>query len=180
MIKNQIIAVSGTPGTGKTSFAKNLAKKLDAKIIDLNEVIEKSGAYDIGSDGTRLVDPEDLREEFKKIHTSEENVVVDGLLSHLLSPDQITQVVVLRTNPDVIEKRLKKRNYSGKKLRDNLEAEALGVILWEAVDVHERSKVYEIDTTEMKVSKVVEDFMEALEKGKSLEPGRIDWLEDFF
>lgn len=180
MTEKQIIAVSGTPGTGKTSFAKTLAEKLDVKIIDLNEVIEKSGIYEINSNGTRLVDPEDLREEFKKIHLPDENVVVDGLLSHLLPPDQITQVVVLRTHPETLQRRLKKRNYSGKKLQDNLESEALGVILWEAIDVHGKSNVYEIDTTEIEVSEAVEMFIEAIKKRRSLEPGKIDWLEEFF
>lgn len=180
MAENQVIAISGTPGTGKTSFAKTLAKKLDAEIIDLNKVIEKSGAYEIDSEGTRSIDPEDLSEEFKKILPSKEKVVVDGLLSHLLPSDRITQVVVLRTHPDVLEKRLKRRNFSGEKLRENLEAEALGVILWEAVDAHGKSKVYEIDTTEMGASDAVKKFVNAFERGESLGPGKVDWLEDFF
>jgi broad-specificity NMP kinase len=35
-----IIAVTGTPGTGKTTYALQLSKELSADYIDVNKVIE--------------------------------------------------------------------------------------------------------------------------------------------
>ncbi|KXB02771.1 hypothetical protein AKJ43_00615 [candidate division MSBL1 archaeon SCGC-AAA261D19] len=181
MQKNNVIAVSGTPGTGKSDFAQYLVKELGAKLISLDEIIEESGAYELDPDGTRVVDPEDLCEDIKRVIAREDRpVLIDGLLSHLLPTEMISQVVVLRTNPEVLEKRLRKRGYSEKKLQDNLEAEALGIILWEAVYKHGIDKVYEIDTTQKTTSDAVNVLKKALEGEKSLKPGEIDWLEEFF
>ena len=41
MEKRKIIVVSGTSGTGKTTIAKKLAKKLKAKYIDVKKIIDK-------------------------------------------------------------------------------------------------------------------------------------------
>ena len=41
-----MIALTGTPGTGKSSIAKKLAKKLGYELIDLNDVIKKKKLYE--------------------------------------------------------------------------------------------------------------------------------------
>ncbi|KXB02098.1 hypothetical protein AKJ44_01420 [candidate division MSBL1 archaeon SCGC-AAA261F17] len=181
MPERQIIAVTGTPGVGKSSFARELAKKLNAKLLDLNEVIEESKIYSSDENGTKVTATEDLREEFKQVISGEsQDIVVDGLLSHLLAPNQVTHVVVLRTNPEVLRERLSSREYHNEKLEDNLEAEALGVILSEAIGIHGVEKIYEIDTTDKPTSESVKLFEKALKDELPLEPGDIDWLEEFF
>ena len=37
----KILIVTGSPGTGKTTVAKRMAKKLKADYIDVNEIIDK-------------------------------------------------------------------------------------------------------------------------------------------
>jgi adenylate kinase len=76
--------------------------------------------------------------------------------------------------------RRRARKYSGTKLRDNLEAEALSIIIWEAVQEHGIDRVYEIDTTRTKVTTAVKLFLKALTGKASLRPGKIDWLEEFY
>ncbi len=181
MAKKRVIAVSGTPGTGKTEFAKKLVGKLGAELIDLNTLIERSGIYEFDEEGTRVTDPEVLSREFARMAKDiSGQLVVEGLLAHLLPKEKLTHVVVLRAKPNVLEKRLKERGYSGKKLRDNLEAEALDIILWEAVQAHGEDRVYEIDTTELATEKAVNLFQDALKRKVSLRPGKVDWLEDFY
>lgn len=176
-----VIAVSGTPGTGKSVFSKILAEKLDAKLVDLKRLIEKRKIYALDADGTKAVDVPKMRKEFARdIRSLRGTVVVEGLLSHLLPKKYITHIVILRTRPQVLEQRLRARKYSEKKIRENVDAEALDIILWEAVEVHGVDKVHEIDTTNLEAAKAVEVFMRALEGRVSPRPGKIDWLEEHF
>lgn len=179
-MKNRKIAVSGTPGTGKSTFAQKLAEDLDYDLIDLNEKIREEGIYDEDSDGTMAVSTENLRKIFEDILTSEKGFVIDGLLSYLLSPEQVTDVVVLRTRPKILKTRLEKRDYSESKLKDNVESEALGVVLEETVDIHGPENVYEIDTTDLSPQEVLKMFKEGLEGKRDLSPGSVDWLEGYY
>jgi len=176
-----VVAVSGTPGTGKSVFARTLAKKLDAQLVDLNALIKKRKIYKKDADGTLIADPINVRAEFARLIESLRGpVVVEGLLAHFLQPKYISHVVVLRTKPSVLEKRLRKRGYALKKIKDNVESEALSIILWEAVKNHGVKKVYEIDMTKLKAQSAVKLFLDALVGKISLIPGKIDWLEEYF
>lgn len=180
-MRRLVIAISGTPGTGKTRFAGLLARKLGAELIDLNGLILKKKCYRLDIDGARIANLRRMRAEFARIvKNSRKPIVVEGLLAHLLRARHLTHVVVLRARPKILERRLRTRKYSAQKLRDNLEAEALGIILWEAVHAHGMSKVYEIDMTKRKAQAAVRLFLDALAGKVSLRPGKIDWLEDFF
>jgi len=176
-----IIAVSGTPGTGKSVFARALARKFDARLVDLNALIKRKKLFKLDVDGTCIANLRGMRAEFSRIiRGSSDPIVVEGLLAHLLQTKYLTHVIVLRTRPKVLEERLRARKYSGAKLRDNLEAEALSIILWEAVQEHGVAKVYEIDMTGVEMTTAVEMFLKALSGKTSLRPGKIDWLEEFY
>ena len=175
------MAVSGTPGAGKSVFARALAKKLDAQLVDLNALIKKRKIYKKDADGTLVADPMKVRAEFARlIRGFRGPVVVEGLLAHLLQPKYISHAVILRTRPNVLEKRLRKRGYSLEKIKANVESEALSIILWEAVKIHGVKKVHEIDTTKLKTQAAIKLFLRALAGKISRRPGKIDWLEEVF
>lgn len=181
MSRARVIAVSGTPGTGKTEFARKLAQRMGARLIDLNTLIKERGIYELDAEGTRVTDPKILGREFLRVVKDIPSpLVVEGLLAHLLPRGKLSHVIVLRTRPKILKRRLEERGYSGKKLKDNLEAEALDIILWEAVSIHGKNKIYEIDTTELTPEEAVNLFQDALEGKVSLRPGKIDWLEEFY
>jgi adenylate kinase len=176
-----IIAVSGTPGTGKSTFAKILAEKMKAQLLDLNEFIERNKIYTLDPDGTKAVDVGKLRRSFaKEVKSFRGTMVVEGLLAHLLPKKLINHVVVLRTHPEVLELRLRRRNYPEEKVRENVDAEALDVILWEAVEAHGIDKVHEIDTTDQEPEKAVRKLLRVLEGKATARPGKISWLEEHF
>jgi len=85
---------------------------------------------------------------------------------------------VLRLAPSRLEKRFEARGYSPKKTRENLEAEALGIVLSEAAEIC--SQVDEIDTTNKNPQEVAELVMRIIKGDLRLPPGQVDWLMDFF
>lgn len=176
-----MVAVSGTPGTGKSVFARALAKGLNAQVIYLNALITKKKIFTFDADGTKVTDLSKMRREFTHaVQASRGPIVVEGLLAHLLPKKILTHVVVLRTRPRVLERCLRARGYSKAKTRENVEAEALDVILWEAVQRHGIDKVYEIDATRLKPGAAVKLFLDALAGKVSLRPGKVSWLEEYF
>lgn len=133
-------ALTGTPGTGKTTISKMLRDGYGLKVVDLNEVI-RTCRYYVGWDenrNCRVVDLEALR-----AHPFSDGLVLEGHISHHLPVDR---VIVLRTDPAVLRGRLLKKGFSENKVRENVEAEILDVILVEALGLH-GNNVYEVDST---------------------------------
>ncbi len=168
-------ALTGTPGVGKTTVAKILEKK-GYNTLDLNEFIRENDLIE-GEDrerGAFEVDTELLRRAFNR--EKAEYDIVEGHLSHYL---KISPTIVLRCSPDELKDRMEKKRWDQKKIKENTEAEALDIILVEALEVCDQ--VYEIDTTEKTPEKVTECVMEILEKRPDdYTPGSIDWSEDYF
>lgn len=168
------IAITGVPMVGKTSVAEALAKKLNYRLVKINELAEELKAYE-GYDKKRhakILDMDKLEKEIKKLKG---NLILEGHVSHEFPVDV---VIVLRCNPDILEKRLKER-YPDKpeKVKENVEAEILGVITSEAI-MHNK-KVYEVDTSDKTLDQTVEDILKILEgKTEGYEIGTIDWLKD--
>ncbi|MEM2865531.1 MAG: adenylate kinase family protein [Candidatus Hadarchaeales archaeon] len=176
-MRRLVIAVTGTPGTGKSRFASELSRRLGAELVRLNELVERERAYVLDEDGEKVVKLGEMTRAVGRIlRETKGPVVVEGHLSHLLPTRYLSHVVVLRTHPRVLERRLRRRGYPEGKVRDNVEAEALDLILWEAVQRH-GERVYEIDTS--KRGGTVSLFLEAIKKGTRLPPGKVRWLEEY-
>ena len=176
-----LVAISGTPGTGKTSVSKIL-KQYDFEIVDLNKIsIEKD--FVIGVDekrGSNIIDVNMLNKYIKEKYTKKDIVFVEGHLSHLLK--NIDKVIVLRCHPSVLKKRLAEKKWDDKKIKENIDAESLDVILCESVDFHLRKNIFEIDTTDKTVDRVVSSILEIAENKfkpmKKYNIGYIDWSEE--
>lgn len=180
-----IIALTGTPGTGKTTACRIIKEHSQYKrqffVIDLNKLVLDEKLY-AGRDEKRdtyIADIERLEERVKKIINDVKgmDVLMEGHLSHFLPADVI---IVLRAHPVALRKRLGNKNYSFEKIRENAEAEALDVILVESA---ERNKnVFEINTTDanpLAVVKSIVSIIESLKQGKTPEdflPGKINWI----
>lgn len=154
-----IIAITGTPGTGKTSVAKELSKKLGYWYVSLNDLAKEEGLYK-GYDEDRMcdiVDIKKLRREVNILAITHKRMLLDGHYSHEMPSDI---VVVLRAKPQELRRRMEKKGYGERKIRENLEAEVMEVIKCEAFSSH--SNVYEIDTTSKHppaVAKEIEAFV---------------------
>ena len=69
-------------------------------------------------------------------------------------------MIVLRCDPEELEKRLKNKKWKKIKVQENVEAEMVGVISYEAKKLHK--KVWEIDTTNKSVDQIVEEIVKLL------------------
>lgn len=161
---------------GKSTFARLLARRLGVKLLSLNDWIKEKGLGKRTEDGTLEVDIQRLSREFSKAKWGD--LVVEGHLSHYLPSKMLSAVVVLRLHPKVLERRLRSRGYTGKKLRDNVEAESIDLILVESLRRHGEEKVFELDMTKTTVERAVERFLAAWRRGRRIRD-RVDWLESW-
>ena len=144
-----ILAITGTPGTGKTS----VCKAFGLECIDLNSVIEEQGFY-TGIDrerGCLIADLDKLEEYVRHNANAKKRLIIEGHLAHLLNPAPEV-AIVLRANPSVLAERLKQKGFPPQKIKENVDAETLDVILIEAVELCET--VYEVDTSGKRVEEV--------------------------
>jgi len=154
-----IISISGTPKTGKTSVAKALARKLGWKLISLNGLAKEKKLY-LGYDSSRkarIVDIKRLRQEVARISKSSKNFILESHYSHDMPCDV---VVILRTNPKELRKRMKKAGWRRKKTEENIEAEIMEIVKSEALE--SARTVLEIDTTGKKPEWVAEQIVRRL------------------
>ncbi|WP_255169947.1 adenylate kinase family protein [Natrononativus amylolyticus] len=167
------LAVTGTPGTGKTTATGELESRpgFDLEVVHLNELVEDDGLYtEIDPErDSKVADLEALDERL----AGREDVLIESHLAHHLAADR---VAVLRCAPEALEARLLERGASEPKARENAESEALDVILAEAVEGHGLESVYEIDTTDLE-PEAVADALEAVVTGER-EPaaGEVDFV----
>jgi len=176
-----IVAISGTPGTGKTSISKILEQR-GFEIVDLNKIsIEKDFVIDVDEKrGSNIIDVNMLNKYVTNNYAKKDIVFVEGHLSHLLK--NIDKVIVLRCHPSLLKKRLAKKKWNDKKIKENADAESLDIVLCESIDVHPKKNIFEVDTTERTVDQVVSCILEIVENKfkpmKKYNIGYIDWSEE--
>ena len=178
-----IVALTGTPGIGKTSVS-DILKKNHYFIVDLNQLITEKGFISEFDEKRKsnIVDLNKLDDYIKKLFSKKDFVIIEGHLSHLLGC--IDKIIILRCHPFELKKRLLNKNWNYDKINENVEAEILDIILCEAVDIHGKENIYEIDTTGLTIVDVYKIILEIIEyKFTSINKykiGCIDWSENIF
>ena len=147
------IIVTGTPGTGKTTFSKKLARKLNLLYFDVNGFILRHKLYE-GYDRerrTRVVDISKLSRKlvsiiggFKKSNKKYGGIVIDSHLSHYIPKKYVDLCIVTKCGIAQLSKRLKKKRYHKSKVQENIQAEIFDVCLNEAKE--RKHKILVVDT----------------------------------
>ncbi len=170
------VALTGTPGTGKTTVTETLTDAGDPSValepVHVNDLVEREGLYtDVDEDRNSLVaDVDALTDRL----ADREDVLLESHFAHLLPADR---VVVLRCDPGTLERRLGERGADDAEVAENAESEALDVILAEAVDRHGRDAVYEIDTTDRSPTRVAEAVAAAVAGDREPSAGTVDFTD---
>ena len=198
------VAVTGTPGTGKTTAVEAADTCLD--VVHLNDLVREADLA-TGEDpdrGSLVADLDAIADRL----AGREDVIIESHLAHHLDADR---VVVLRCHPESLRDRLLDRGGPGamseenaesamppraltrkarenaesamppraldRKARENAEAEALDVVLSEAVAEHGREAVYEIDTTDRPPAAVAADLEAIVAGDREPTAGTVDFTD---
>lgn len=163
------VALTGTPGTGKTTVA-NLVDT-DLPVIHLNDVIREAELV-----AERDTDRDSLVADMGAVAEwlNGREGLVESHLAHHFPADRI---IVLRCHPAVLEDRLRDRGDPDATASENAESEALDVILSEAVEEHGQDRVYEIDTTGRGPDAVARDVEAVLTGDRAPSAGEVDFID---
>ena len=153
-LPNLRIAVTGTPGCGKSSLCQAALREAGAElrvatILNIEELAQEHaclGSVD-PSDGAAPIDVERLAEKLSAVWSESPSAptFIDGHLAHLLPVDAI---IALRCDPRVLERRLSERSWGESKIRQNCEWELIGGVWSDILEgVEEDKPVLEIDAT---------------------------------
>jgi adenylate kinase len=166
--------ITGNPGVGKHTVAKQIAKNLDLDLIDINEVVIESDIF-VRKKETLDVDTKALQKILEKKITTD-SLVVGHLAPYVIPRNKIKTVIVLRKSPYKLISVYKKRKYSKQKTIENLGSEILGITFYDTLKKFGPAKTHQIDTSLSSVSKVVKRIEMLFEKSKFQED-QVDWLE---
>src|SRR3989338_176037 len=111
-----LIAVTGTPGTGKSTIAKKLSLLLDYAYLNGSELVKSARLaekYDKRRK-TAVVDASLFTHAVLKVRDSEakkgpKGLIVDSHLSHFLPPKAVSACIVLTCRLPELGRRLSKR-----------------------------------------------------------------------
>ena len=170
-----LFALTGTPGTGKTSLSAELRSR-GYNVIDGKEHIKAHGLLgelDVERD-THEVDLDALNDSLEEFRNSKELYILDSHLSHFMD---CSGIIVLRCHPDILAERLRARGYFEQKVCENVQSEVLDVILCEATDSD--IPVWEVDCSRDGIA-VSADSIEEILIGESDDylPGKTDWSQE--
>jgi adenylate kinase len=141
------IIVSGTPGTGKTTFAKKLSNDEGLTYLDVNKIIDEHGLSE-GLDKDRdakIIDVKKLNKVLIEIIKKDKDIVIDSHLSHYLPKKHVDICYITKCSLKELKKRLIARGYSDEKVRENLDAEILDVCRIEAEEAGHKIKIIQTD-----------------------------------
>ena len=173
------IAISGTPGSGKTSLSK-LFESNNIPVYSVKQLAEQYGC--IGAedqlDGAQEIDIHKLSDDWE----NEESglVIIEGHLSHFLDLDAI---VLLRCNPNEVEKRLEARGYSNQKVKSNYEWELIAGNWSELLEFEIELPIIELDSTSQSPEELFQLVNDWIAKGlpytSVVEESKvaIDWIK---
>jgi adenylate kinase len=176
-----VILITGTPGVGKTTVAKQLGEELNALYINLTELAQTNNLVS-GEDKERktaIIDEKKMRQKISEIlsTTDKSTIVIDGHYAGAVVPKRyVTKAFVLRRNPVELHTLMQKSGFSGAKLWENLASEILDGCLFEAVREQGEHKVCELDITGKTPTIVSSEIRTILSEHRECPLGQVDWL----
>ena len=176
----KVIIVTGTPGTGKTTISKLLAKQIDAKYVPLTQHVTSNKLFNKvdRSRASKIMNLTKTRANLRNLLLKEHRtVVVDSHVPDIVAPKGVVKrVFVLRCHPKILKSRLRSKKWKKSKIRENLLAEILDACLVEAVAYYGRRAVFEIDTSHKSAGWCVTRAKVHLRQNSARKGRTVDWI----
>ena len=164
--------ITGNPGVGKHTIAKEISKIVSLPVIDINKIAQEFGLIERNGEFND-VDVVKLGEIIQE-KISHPSLFVGHLAPYVLSSKKIKKVIVLRKNPYDLISIYKERGYSKEKIKDNLGSEVLGIILHDAITQFGSEKILQIDVTSQSIQETTKKVMGIL--NGEIKTEEVDWL----
>ncbi len=153
------ILITGTPGTGKTTFAALLAHQLNSSLesmnipstfrfthVELSKVIQNNKLYDGWDEKMNCsIFNEDMVLDYLEPFMGSGGIVMDFHGSDFFPQRYFDFVFVLRTQNKILYERLKGRNYTEEKINGNVECEIFEECKQEALESYDNNIVFELE-----------------------------------
>ena len=160
------VFITGTPGTGKSTLS--LALKSSLNVPNVFEIKDLLSSFDLLEEyeperDTTLFDEEKATTKIQSFLVSKENYLLVGppLDFNQLSFDAV--IVLICSKKLQLQERLSSRGYSQSKIDENIEAELLGEILGQSMDMfQERIPILTIDTCKLTIEESVDKIKKFL------------------
>ena len=173
VMQKPIFAITGSPGTGKTTLSSQLtAERFDCYTVE--QIATELGC--IEDQGGDIVVATNHLAEWR--YTGHKIAIIEGHLSHHCHVDAI---ILLRCNPIELKRRLTAREgYGLAKIQNNVEWEMIAGIWSELIDDCPDLPIIELDMTMASYGKdSVELFIDQYESRNTVQESislAIDWL----
>jgi adenylate kinase len=148
--RSLVVAISGTPGTGKTTIARRIEKEFGILHLDVNSIIKEYSLSE-GYDPVKrceIIDTNKLKKALiMLILKAKRPIIIDSHLSHFLPKEYIDLCIITKCSPKTLNKRLLKRGYHDAKIRENLDSEIFEVCMNEAIETGHNIYIIETEQT---------------------------------
>lgn len=154
------VLITGTPGTGKSTLCNLLSHETGRRHLDVGTFAREGTGmlhkYDAEFDTHTLHEDEVLNQLEPEMAPG--GVFLDHHSVDWFPERWIQLVIVLRTSTEMLHDRLTARNYSKKKVDENMQAEIMQVVLDEARENYKKVPVIELksDSPEQQAENVKE------------------------
>jgi len=137
------LLVTGTPGSGKTTLAKGLAKKLKMKTINEKDFALKNAIGNYNEENELELPTKILQKKANLFLKKNKGIIFEG---HVFSEIKLAvdKVILLTIDPEELEMRLELRKYSPQKLMDNVFCEGIEYCKKHVLRNYPQNKIIEI------------------------------------
>jgi len=139
------LMITGTPGCGKTTLAKKIAKKFKLICINEKEFALKNSIGKFNDENELEIPIKLFEKKTNDFLSKNDNVVFEG---HTLCEMKlkVDKVILLNVDPEELELRLENRHYSTEKIMDNVFCEGINYCKKKVFKKYSKKMIIELNS----------------------------------